>query len=717
MESCETLEDHSLNTSDHLPIVTRLNLSLLPSQIPIASSSSLNWDRSVKEGSVSIYTSLSDDVVRPLLEKDYSCIEEVDQDIEFVSSSLLNITSSTIAKRIPHKQSRKHRIRDSFLSTLCWQSRVAYRDWKAAGCPRCGDKYEKRKKTKREVSVYLSKCRARSERRHIQKRDEMFSSNNPRRFKHHSQRTEGSSLMVDGSLVSDPIIVLNEWTKHFTERGKSQLSTQQDHPPQYSLSLHELEASSYQENDNILDTPFIVEEIDAAIRHLKKNSSGWHDQLSPHHLLYSGPLVTNWICKMFNTILALEDIPAAFKRGIICPVYKGKGRDPLVQSSYRGITLTSVLAKTFEFVLLDRILPIISDARIPQLTQTAYQKGISCSEAIFACQEAISKFIKEGEHVYSCFYDLASAFDTVEYPVLLSHLKRAGITGKAWRLIRQWYKDPESAVRVKGMLSSFFTIYRGVRQGSVLSPVLFLLVMDPLLLDLKQKSCGLNIKGLYLGALSHADDIRTLSTNLNECKQQISAVSSFTSSRNLSLNIEKCEAVISPSNPGNLSTINVDGIEIPVSQSARCIGAWWSSSLSSVKWIDNNIKKARGAFFARGSGIFHGSLNPLSSRSIVECCVFPVLLYGAESWMLNKTLLKKLESFQCEIGKRILRLPKSSANNIVRMALLWPSIRARVLCIKLSFLLKVMRDEDSLSSQVFRSLAADDVESLVLVDF
>ena len=62
-------------------------------------------------------------------------------------------------------------------------------------------------------------------------------------------------------------------------------------------------------------------------------------------------------------------------------------------------------------------------------------------------------------------------------------------------------------------------------------------------------------------------------------------------------------------------------------------------------------------------------------------------------------------------------LPKSSANNIVRMALLWPSIRARVFCIKLKFLLKVMRDEDSLSSQVFRSLAADDVETLVLVDF
>ena len=77
---------------------------------------------------------------------------------------------------------------------------------------------------------------------------------------------------------------------------------------------------------------------------------------------------------MFNVILELEDIPSSFKEGIILPIYKGKGKDPLLQSSYRGITLTSVMAKTFEFVLLDRLLPIISDSNVPQITQTAYQK-------------------------------------------------------------------------------------------------------------------------------------------------------------------------------------------------------------------------------------------------------------------------------------------------------------------------------------------------------
>ena len=74
-----------------------------------------------------------------------------------------------------------------------------------------------------------------------------------------------------------------------------------------------------------------------------------------------------------------------------------------------------------------------------------------------------------------------------------------------------------------------------------------------------------------------------------------------------------------------------------------------------------------------------------------------------------------LESFQAELAKRILKLPKFASNNVSRMALQWPSIRARVLCSKLHFLTKVMSNEDSLSSRVFRSLAASDVESLQLV--
>ena len=85
-----------------------------------------------------------------------------------------------------------------------------------------------------------------------------------------------------------------------------------------------------------------------------------------------------------------------------------------------------------------------------------------------------------------------------------------------------------------------------------------------------------------------------------------------------------------------------------------------------------------------------------------------------ETWILNSTLLQKLESFQAELAKRILRLPTCTSNNNTLMALQWPSMRARILIIKLCFLFKVVNSDLTLSARVFRSLAASDVASLVI---
>ena len=168
--------------------------------------------------------------------------------------------------------------------------------------------------------------------------------------------------------------------------------------------------------------------------------------ISSLHITYSMPALSLPHGKIYNAISDLEMIPTQLKNGILIPIYKPKGKDPLLPTSYRGITLTSVIARTLENLLLDRMLPTLGNRCIPQLTQTAYQRGVSCVDATFTCQETISKFIREGDTVYSCFYDLAAAFDTVEYPVLLSHLKNSGISGKTWRLIKQWYLGIHSHV-------------------------------------------------------------------------------------------------------------------------------------------------------------------------------------------------------------------------------------------------------------------------------
>lgn len=117
--------------------------------------------------------------------------------------------------------------------------------------------------------------------------------------------------------------------------------------------MQDVERHSFSERDIVLNVPFDVEEVEPALKCLKTNRSGSPDNLSPEHLRHCGPICVNWLCKVFNSICDLEQIPDCFKHGIIVPAFKGKGKDPLLVNSYRGIRLTSVLSKVLEKLLLN----------------------------------------------------------------------------------------------------------------------------------------------------------------------------------------------------------------------------------------------------------------------------------------------------------------------------------------------------------------------------
>ena len=107
-----------------------------------------------------------------------------------------------------------------FLSHLCWCSHVAYWEWKASGCPRFSQVVRNRKKSQCKVASHLTKCKACIERINIQKCNESFAFESPRRFRSHPSKSEGSSL-IDGTLVSDPDIVLKKWVDHFSKLSES----------------------------------------------------------------------------------------------------------------------------------------------------------------------------------------------------------------------------------------------------------------------------------------------------------------------------------------------------------------------------------------------------------------------------------------------------------------------------------------------------------------
>ena len=97
----------------------------------------------------------------------------------------------------------------------------------------------------------------------------------------------------------------------------------------------------------------------------------------------------------------------------------------------------------------------------------------------------------------------------------------------------------------------------------------------------------------------------------------------------------------------NASKVLVGNTDITSTCKAKCLGVVWTPELSPKASIENNINKARRAFFAIGShGIYHGKQNPLTSSEIYNACILPVCLYGCENWLLTDPLLTVLSKLK-----------------------------------------------------------------------
>ena len=146
--------------------------------------------------------------------------------------------------------------------------------------------------------------------------------------------------------------------------------------------------------------------------------------------MYGGEALKIWLKKIFYCILALEEVPDCLKEGLVIPIYKKQGKNPLLPSSYRGITLLPVVSKLLEIILLQRLSPLLEERGFPDQLQRAYQKGLSCMDAIFVTKEALTHHLKEDRQPYLCLFDIEKAFNSIKIPILLQHLFQLGVKGK-----------------------------------------------------------------------------------------------------------------------------------------------------------------------------------------------------------------------------------------------------------------------------------------------
>ena len=132
-----------------------------------------------------------------------------------------------------------------------------------------------------------------------------------------------------------------------------------------------------------------------------------------------------------------------------------------------------------------KILERIVDGLIRQVvsiddSQFGFVPGRGTTDAIFVVRQLQEKYLAVNKMLYMAFVDLEKAFDRVPRKVIWWALRKLGIEEWIVRLVQGMYANARSRVRVGEGFSKEFEVKVGVHQGSVLSPLLFIIVLEAL---------------------------------------------------------------------------------------------------------------------------------------------------------------------------------------------------------------------------------------------
>ena len=176
-----------------------------------------------------------------------------------------------------------------------------------------------------------------------------------------------------------------------------------------------------------------------------------------------------------------------------------------------------------------------------------------------------------GRNVYFCFIDYSKAFDSVDHNKLWNVVQKMGVQKHLINLLHNLYVNQVAVVRTACGETSEFSIGKGVRQGCILSPMLFNLYGESIMREagLSHLDAGIKIGGLCLNNLRYADDTTLAASLTEDLKNIIRAVKKASEEYGLYLNIGKTKVLSSVP----LSSFEVDGMDIEVVHSFNFLGS------------------------------------------------------------------------------------------------------------------------------------------------
>ena len=311
--------------------------------------------------------------------------------------------------------------------------------------------------------------------------------------------------------------------------------------------------------------------------------------------------------------------------------------------NWRGITLLSTPSKVFCRILLGRIDKAL-DSKLRE-AQAGFRRGRGCVDQIFALRNIIEQCLEWKTPLFINFIDFRKAFDSVHRESLWKILATYGLPAKIISLIRAFYTNFEcSVVLDNNTVSDPFPVESGVRQGCILSPILFLIAIDWVM----RQTTSDRPRGIQwnlfsqLEDLDFADDLSLLSSKQEHLQQKTERLNTFSKQVGLNINRKKSQvmAINTPS-----TKISLDGEDLEDVKIFTYLGSVINQESGPERDIQSRLGKASGAFSTLHSIWKSKQITLKTKVKLYNSNVKSVLLYGSECWRETKKDMSKIEAF------------------------------------------------------------------------
>lgn len=395
-------------------------------------------------------------------------------------------------------------------------------------------------------------------------------------------------------------------------------------------------------------------EVLDAIKMLDNNKACGTDGIAAEHLKYASYRLSPMLAMCFSSLMVHGVLPDSILSVLLVPVLKEKTGRLNSMDNYRPIAIASILSKVLERIILYRMEKYL----LTTDNQFGFKSKHSTDLCIYVLKEAITKYQGHNSSVFLCFIDASKAFDRINHRKLFDKLLERDVPKYIIRVLMCWYAQQTFQVKWDNSISAPFNVGNGVRQGGILSPLLFNIYMDELSKELNKCKTGCIVGNQIINHLMYADDLVVFCPSTAGLQQMLNICTQYGRKFDIHYNSKKSKVMVIRSKEDKASifpTFHLSSGSLDTAKELQYLGHVFSDDLRD----DGDVRRQYSKIYAQANTLLRKfSMCPAN----VKCALFRAYitpLYTSHLWSsYTVKSMQKLRVAYNDAMRLLLQVPR-----------------------------------------------------------